>query len=293
MIGRATLPSVVCSRPFAWACFLYVQLGIPGPSRGGGVSLGAWGTAVFSDDLAADIREDWRDYVGEGMTPEAATRQILADHGDATSDPEESGVVWLALAVSQWRTGRIVPDVLARAIEIIDSGSDLRRWEQQPKLRQARARVLERTREQLLSQPPEPRRIPRPRRSETPFGPGDVLLYRHRSGREFVFWVTGNWSDKGGEYNTIEVLDLGGMAPPPLTELHRLPGVQFGGRLPDTPLLTRRIGLTLIDGRKVPGDRLSLLGNASYPPGRPRLDAWGASARDLDDVLDQLLSEDT
>jgi hypothetical protein len=112
-------------------------------------------------------------------------------------DPEDSGVVWLALAVSQWRTGRIVGDVLSRAIEIINSGADLRRWEQQPKLRQARARVLEKTREQLMSQPPEPRRIPRPHRSETPFEPGDVLLYRHRSGREFVFWVTGNSSDKG------------------------------------------------------------------------------------------------
>jgi hypothetical protein len=254
-----------------------------------------WGTAIFSDDLAADIREDWRDYLGDGMTPEAATRQILADYADAVADPDESGVVWLALALSQWRTGRIVPDVLARAIEIIDSGSDLRRWEQEPKLRRARARVLVMTREQLLSQPPAPRRIPRPRRFETPFGPGDVLLYRHRSGREFVFWVTRNWSDKAGEYNTVEMLDLGGTGPPPLAELNRLPAARLGAALRRTndPLQTGRIGLTLIDAGRIPDDRLSLLGHAPYPPGRPKVDAWGASARDLDKTLDLLLSDDT
>jgi len=83
--------------------------------RGGDASVGAWGAAIFSDDLAADIREDWRDHIGDGMTPAAATQQILTDYADAAADPDESGVVWLALAVSQWRTGRIVPGVLARA----------------------------------------------------------------------------------------------------------------------------------------------------------------------------------
>ena len=156
--------------------------------------MGAWGTAIFSDDVAADIREDWRDHIGDGLSPEAATQQVLADYADAVQDQDESGVVWLALAVCQWRTGRIVQSVLDRAIEIIDDGSDLRRWEweQQPRQRQARAQVLAKTRDLLLSPPPEPRRIPRRRRSETLFGPGDVLSYRHRSGREFVFWIESN-----------------------------------------------------------------------------------------------------
>jgi len=258
--------------------------------------VGAWGTAIFSDDLAADIREDWRDYIGDGLSPEEATQQILADYDDAVQDQDESGVVWLALAVSQWRTGRIVQPVLARAIEVIDDGSDLGRWEsdQQPKLREARARVLAKTKAQLLSQPPGPKRIPRRRRSETPFGPGDVLSYRHRSGRGFVFWVTRNWSDKGGEYNTIEVLDPGGSATPPLADLSRLPNVNLGASLrrPSDPMQTGLIGLTLINAGQIPADRLSLLGNRDYPPGRPKFDAWGASAKDLDEVLDALLSDD-
>ena len=110
-----------------------------------------------------------------------------------------------------------------------------------------------------------------------------------------MFWVSGNLSDKAGEYNTIEVLDPGGAAPPPLAELHRLPTVQLGAALrrPDDPLQTGRIGLTLIGAGRIPGDLLSLLGRVPYPPGRPKFDAWGASARDLDKVLDLLLAEGT
>jgi hypothetical protein len=117
-----------------------------------------------------------------------------------------------------------MPEVLARAIEVIDSRSDLRRWERDdPPRHRARARVLAKTRGQLLSPPPAPRRIPRRPRSETPYRPGDVLVYRHGSGREFAFWASRNWSDKGGEYNTVEVLDPGGSAAPTLADVSRLP----------------------------------------------------------------------
>lgn len=47
-------------------------------------------------------------------------------------------------------------------------------------------------------------------RSGPQYGPGDVLWYRHSSSRDFVFWVRHNWSDEGGEYNAVEVLDPGG-----------------------------------------------------------------------------------
>jgi hypothetical protein len=258
------------------------------------VAVGAWGPAIFSDDVAADIREDWRLHIGDGLSPEAATTRIIEQYADAVKDQDEAGVVWLALAVSQWRTGRLLPEVQARAIEVIDNGADLRRWESaDPKTRRARAQVLAKTRDQLLSPPPETKRIPRRRRSRTPYGAGDVLRYRHRSGREFVFWVSRNVSDIGGEYNYLEVLDLGGSAVPSLSDLHRYSPLKLGAALrrPGDPIQTGRIGLSLIHASMLGADRITLIGNVAYPPGRPRFDAWGASARDVDDVLYRLLSD--
>jgi hypothetical protein len=256
--------------------------------------VGAWGTALFSDDLAAGIREDWRDYIGDGMTPDAATQLILADYDAALHDQDEAGVVWLALAVSQWRTGRTIEMVLRRAIEVIDSGSDLRRWEwdQQPRQAAARAKVLAKTRELLVSRPPEPKRIPQRKRSKTPYGPGDLLAYRHRSGRKFAFWVVRNWSDKGGEYNTIDVLDCPGATMPPVAELIRLPALTLQNvpSLGIGPTKTELAGLTLINAAKIPAARISLLGKRSYPSGRPKVSAYGASAKELDDLLDRFIA---
>ena len=30
--------------------------------------MGAWGTAIFADDLAADIKGDFRDLIGDGLS---------------------------------------------------------------------------------------------------------------------------------------------------------------------------------------------------------------------------------
>ena len=41
--------------------------------------MGAWGTAIFSDDTAADIRGDYKDYIGDGLSPIAAKEKILLE----------------------------------------------------------------------------------------------------------------------------------------------------------------------------------------------------------------------
>src|SRR4051794_1625008 len=113
--------------------------------------MGVFGTAVFSDDDAADIREDYRDSIGDGMSGPDATDKILSEY----SGQAEESVMWLALAATQWKGGRLEERVKKRAIEIIDAGSDLNRWQDNPSLIAKRKVVLEKLRSQLLSpQPP-------------------------------------------------------------------------------------------------------------------------------------------
>lgn len=50
--------------------------------------MGAWGTAIFSDDTAADVRGEYRDLL-EDQVPEAeATRRVIAAFGHL--DPDEA-----------------------------------------------------------------------------------------------------------------------------------------------------------------------------------------------------------
>jgi len=248
--------------------------------------LGAWGTAIFSDDLASDIRGDWRDLIGDGMTPEAATQRILSDYAASLNDPDESSVVWLALALTQWKTGRLLDDVGRTAIDVIDRGADLHRWET-PQLRSAREKVLAKTRSQLLSPQPEARKLPKRRRSETPFAPGDVVRYSHSEGCNFLFWVTRNQTDKGGEYSQVECLDFVGDDPPTLDKAIRLPAMErrYVPRSDGSVHEPDRLGFVLLHASSIPDDRIAVLGNRPRPARRPTHSLIVVDVKQLEDIL--------
>lgn len=44
--------------------------------------MGAWGTAIYSDDLAADLRDELRDLVAEGMSSAAAVDKLVTEYAD-------------------------------------------------------------------------------------------------------------------------------------------------------------------------------------------------------------------
>lgn len=65
-----------------------------------------------------------------------------------------SPVLWLALAATQWKCGRLEPHVLQQALEAIDSGSDLASWDAGSRDQKKRQAVLQKLRAQLVSPQP-------------------------------------------------------------------------------------------------------------------------------------------
>lgn len=53
---------------------------------GGGTFMGAWGTAIFSDDVACDIRDDYKELIGEGLSNEDATNQLIENYSGTIND---------------------------------------------------------------------------------------------------------------------------------------------------------------------------------------------------------------
>src|SRR5215469_3137665 len=105
--------------------------------------MGALGTALFSDDTACDVRGSYLDLVGDGLSGPQATAKLLDDWSDSINDRDEGPVFWLALAATQWKCGRLEPQVLQQALSVIDNGSDLARWETSSKDFTKRKVVLE------------------------------------------------------------------------------------------------------------------------------------------------------
>lgn len=175
--------------------------------------VGTWGTGIFADDVASDVRDDYREYLGDGLSAQDATDRVLAEWSDALSDPESVTIVWLAVAATQVKVGRLEDRVRDRALAIIDNGEDLARWQDDPKLLRERQRVLEKLRDAVTGPQRSPTRIPRPIRSVWPFEPGSIVAFRRDSGRYLALRVVGAFGEhgvRGGRIGILEPLDWTG-----------------------------------------------------------------------------------
>ncbi|HEX5322220.1 MAG TPA: hypothetical protein VFW40_00440, partial [Capsulimonadaceae bacterium] len=151
--------------------------------------MGAWGPALYSDDIACDVRDDFRDLVGDGLSGEEASNRLLQEWSSELDDSDSGPVFWLALADTQWRCGRLEPRVKARAEAIIADKSDLARWQEDPSLLRKREAVLAKLAEKLASPPPPPKKLPKRFRNHCDWAVGELIAYELLSGQKVIFRV--------------------------------------------------------------------------------------------------------
>jgi hypothetical protein len=201
--------------------------------------MGTWGTGIFSDDNAADLRDDYRDFIGDGLSGPEATDRLLAEWGSSISrEPEYAATFWLALAVTQWLAG---------------------------KFERKRKSVLDAVRQQIESSQPPPRKIPKRVRAVCEWEPTELIGYRLLSGDYIILRVIHLVSDKGGVYPDCEPLDWQGKEFPPREIIDDLP---IRPRLPGTYGLHSVI-MILPAGKRRPDDRIVRL-NIKRLAGTPR-----------------------
>lgn len=226
--------------------------------------MGTWGPGIFSDDLACDLRDEYRDLLGDGLSGEEATERLLQEWRTELDDPDVGPVFWLALAATQWRAGRLEERVKSEALRIISDGSDLRRWGSGPSPRKKRQAALAKLRSKLESAQPAPRRIPKRFVNSCEWEVGEVIALRLLSGRLVLFRVIAIHSDYGGTRPVCEFLDwIGDEIPPPerIGELRVRPFVARYTYWDGPPILT--IGAA--NAREMPRKRITRLGIRTPP----------------------------
>lgn len=90
--------------------------------------MGTYGTSIFDDDIASDVREDFLGLLRQGYTPEESSKALLADWSESVGDSDDEPTLWLALAATQFEYGCLQDNVRQHAVAVIDDGSDLGRW---------------------------------------------------------------------------------------------------------------------------------------------------------------------
>ena len=179
-----------------------------------------WGTGLFSDDVACDIRDHYRQLLEDGAEDGSATRLTLEKFEPYFE--ESDGIALIAFAVTQSKLGRLEPDVRDRALAIIDAGADLAVWEREnPKLLPKRRAVLEKARAQLTGPQPARRRLRPPKRELSGLAAGDVLSLA-LPGRVALLRVVRVHAHRLGETPVLEELDFDGSEVPTRDALERL-----------------------------------------------------------------------
>jgi len=126
--------------------------------------MGAWGTAIFSDDFACDVRDDYIEQLVAGKTNEEATQAVIDKHYLEVKGTEDESVFWFSLALTQWKRGRLTNDVKDKAFKFIENGSDLSRWNTpgNEKNYKKRLKVIKELEDTLSSPMPKAKRIYKP-----------------------------------------------------------------------------------------------------------------------------------
>ncbi len=253
--------------------------------------MGALGPKLFDDDCALDVRAEFRDLIGDGLTPRAATIEMVKSWSISRKEfPYEYTVFWLALAATQWRLGRLTPFTLRRALAIIDQGLGLDAWDSEtPELQAKRRAVYRELRATLESPQPEPKRIPKRFKWKCPYERGDLLAYRCLSGNEIFLRVITVESHAGDEM-VVDMCDYHGASPPSVEVAQTLPRrmplavPEFVADRPD------RCGMFYLGpsgARDKPGDRLRRIGGGLH---LPEYDAFGlcfGGFKDFDGFLER------
>ena len=238
--------------------------------------MGAWGTALYSNDTASDIRGDYVDLLRRGNSNQEALKKLMEKDGDCIGIEEEEPLFWYALADTLWNYGRLTPEVKEKALYFLDHPeAELARWEDDGgKYVEAWMRTLEKLRTKLLSPQPPEKKVSKYRLYKCTWQVGDVYAYRLESeyskekglyGKYIIFQKVGETDCWPGHIIPIVVVYRWiGAEIPRMEELRKL---EFLNQIRPVSLMGRtqeecyHRELVCESEKKIPVTQLILLGN--------------------------------
>lgn len=78
--------------------------------------MGFWGAELYANDTGADVRDVYMDALQNGLSDDESWEKVLKKFGEYLGTEEEP-LFWYAAADTQWRLGRLRPEVKAKAMQ--------------------------------------------------------------------------------------------------------------------------------------------------------------------------------
>lgn len=140
--------------------------------------MGNWGTGLYQNDIADDVRYFYKDQLRRGIAGPEITKWLIEDNLELLSSDDDAPDFWFALADTQWALGRLEEMVKENALHLIVNGSGLRRWQDSDFMTiSKRKKVLQELKERLEAPQPPKKEIAQYRICRCQWRVGDVYAY--------------------------------------------------------------------------------------------------------------------
>jgi hypothetical protein len=179
--------------------------------------MGAWGSGLYANDVTCDVRDTYMKYLQDQLGNIEAYELTIKNFKECIGDEDEP-LLWYALADTQWRMGRLMPEVKEKAQLWIKEGGGLALWEESKNGGAGWKKTLSKLEAKLKSPTPPEKTIKKPVQfTRNPWNVGDLYAYQFNTdiakergvwGKYIVFQKVGNapWCD-GKVFSIIQVFD--------------------------------------------------------------------------------------
>ncbi len=143
--------------------------------------MGTWGTSLYSNDLSQDVRDAYIKLLEDQNSKDEAYIKIVEKFKEYLGDEEEC-LFWYALSDTQWKLGRLSPEVKEKAIFWIKKHGGIEVWENNKSRENSWLKTLDKLEIKLNSPMPEEKIIRKPKEFiRNPWSIGDVYAYMLKS----------------------------------------------------------------------------------------------------------------
>ena len=136
--------------------------------------MGTWGTGIFQNDVADNVKTVYVSKLKIGKSDEEAVEELIAENTELLSDNEDTLDFWLALSSVMYDHGRLNEKVKSKALALIGSNDDSERWTEKEYIK--RKSELEKLKAKLCSEMPARKKVAVTRKFESKWNKNDIYF---------------------------------------------------------------------------------------------------------------------
>jgi len=128
--------------------------------------MGTWNTDIKGNDTTLDIYSNFFDKYNQGENQILVSNEIKQEFKDYFTDADDRNNSFFGLALAQWETKCLEPEILKEVEKIIKSGIDLELWKElgaDKKMLIKRQQELDKFLTQISIERPKPKRRKKPK----------------------------------------------------------------------------------------------------------------------------------